>query len=163
MKTLLILNFSFLILLSCCRSAQTAIRHVPVETRIEVVERLVEVPIKADSALLVAYLECDSNYNVLIRSVSDQKTAGIQSAFTQSKIENQKSKIEYRVVRVPDTLYIPVRDSTFYKEIPIEIPVPGPQVNYLTGWQYFQIWCGRISILSAIILIAWVIIKYTRR
>jgi hypothetical protein len=51
----------------------------------------------------------------------------------------------YRDKLIRDSIYI--HDSI---PIPYEVPVPGPQVNYVTGFQNFQIWCGRI-LLSFII------------
>lgn len=46
-----------------------------------------------------------------------------------------------------------IRDSIFIRDsipIPYEVPVPGPKVNYVTGFQNFQIWCGRILLLLVI-------------
>lgn len=46
-----------------------------------------------------------------------------------------------------------LRDSIFIHDsipVPYEVPVPGPQVNYVTGFQNFQIWCGRILLLFII-------------
>ena len=46
-----------------------------------------------------------------------------------------------------------LRDSIFIHDsipVPYEVSVPGPQVNYVTGFQNFQIWCGRILLLFII-------------
>jgi lysozyme family protein len=43
-----------------------------------------------------------------------------------------------------------VRDSVYLNDtirVPYPVDVPGERVNYLTGWQNFQIWLGRALIL----------------
>jgi hypothetical protein len=46
-----------------------------------------------------------------------------------------------------------LRDSIYLNDtirIPYPVDIPGERVNYVTGWQNFQIWLGRI--LMAIVL-----------
>jgi hypothetical protein len=46
-----------------------------------------------------------------------------------------------------------VRDSVFRTDsiaVPYPVEVPGPEVNRLTSFQSFQIWCGRILLLLII-------------
>jgi hypothetical protein len=149
--------FSVFLSVTACRSNKP-LATVPVETKTIVKERLVEVQTPADSAWLVAYLECDSNYNVLIHSIVEKTTSGMQTGIEQSKIDGQKSKIEYRVIRIPEKIYIPGRDSIIYRDVPITVEIP-VEVNRLTGWQYFQIWAGRISLLLLVIVAFWAYLK----
>jgi len=134
---------------SACRS-HTPVVTVPVETVTIVRERLVEVPIPADSALMTAYFECDSNFNVLLRSFDEQKSASMATALNL----DAGGRLSYQVVRVSDTVYIAARDSIVYKEIafPVNVPV---EVNKITGFQHFQIWAGRclLAVLGIVILL----------
>jgi hypothetical protein len=55
-----------------------------------------------------------------------------------------------------------VRDSIFISDtipIPVLIDVPGPQLNYVTGWQNFQIWLGRVLIGICAVFLLYTIIK----
>jgi len=141
-----VLHSSFFI--SSCRSRQVI--TVPVETQTIVHERLVEVPVAADSSFFNAWLECDSSFNVLLRRFDEQKSAGMATAMTLNSQSTGAALLSYRVIRVSDTLYIPVRDSIIYKEIPLMVEIP-KEVNRLTGWQHFQIWLGRIFLLIGVI------------
>ncbi|MBB4036537.1 hypothetical protein GGR21_002443 [Dysgonomonas hofstadii] len=43
-----------------------------------------------------------------------------------------------------------VRDSIFINDsiqVPYPVEIPGPEVNRLTSFQSFQVWCGRILLL----------------
>jgi hypothetical protein len=45
-------------------------------------------------------------------------------------------------------------DSIFVHDsiqVPYEVQVPGEHVNYVTGWQNFQIWCGRILLAALLV------------
>jgi len=130
---------------TACRSNSPVVT-VPVETQTIIRDRLVEVSIPADSAIMTAYLECDSNYNVLLRRFDEQKSAKMATALDF----DTGGKLSYQIVRVRDTVYIPARDSIVYKEIafPVSVPV---EVNRLTGFQHFQIWAGRCLLVIAAI------------
>jgi len=132
--------------LAGCRSQQA----LPVETRTTVTERLVEVQTPADSAWLQALLECDENNRVLLRSMDERKTSGMQSELqiTQEPLSG-KSLLRYAVIRVPEKIYVPAKDSIVFKETQITVTA-----NALTGWQWFQIWAGRLLLLLFIIYIA---------
>jgi hypothetical protein len=140
-------------LLTGCRS-QRATVQVPVETRTTVVEKLVEVQIPADSAWFRAYLECDSNFNVVLKRLDEQKTAGMTTG-----VKVDSGQVSYRVVRVRDKVYLPARDSIIIRDVPVihEVPVT---VNELTGWQYFQIWCGRIWLACLLLTVIYLLIKW---
>ena len=134
-----------------CRPQKQVIT-VPIETQTIVRERIVEVPTPADSSMINAYLECDSNFNVLLRRFDERKTSGMAT-----ELNLAAGMLSYKVHRFTDTLYIAARDSFIYKEIPITIEVP-KEVNLLTKWQNFQIWAGRIFLilLAAALLIIYI-------
>ena len=130
---------------TACRSNSPVVT-VPVETQTIIRERLVEVPIAADSALMTAYLECDSNFNVLLRRFDEQKSARISTALNL----DDDGKLSYKILRLRDTVYISARDSIVYKEIAFPVSV-SVEVNRITGFQHFQIWAGRCLLIIAAI------------
>jgi len=140
MRHIIIIVFVCIIVCGC--RTKKPVVSVPVESHTIIRERLVEVPIAADSALMTAYLECDSNFNVLLRRFDEQKSVKISTALNL----DDNGKLSYKVVRVRDTVYIPARDSIVYKEIAIPVSVP-IEVNQLTGFQHFQIWAGRCLLI----------------
>jgi hypothetical protein len=145
----------FLVCLICligCQSQRVA--TVPVETRTTVMERLVEVQTPADSAWFRAWLECDSSFNVVLKSIDEQKSAGMETG-----VRFSDSQISYRVVRVRDKVYIPAKDSIIIREVPVVHGVPVP-VNELTGWQYFQVWCGRVFLGLLILMAVYFVAKW---
>jgi len=141
----------FLVAMTSCRSSNPVVT-VPVETRIEVRERLVEVPMPADSSMMTAYFECDSNYNVLLKSFDEHRSARMATS-----INLDAGKLSYQVIRVSDTVYLTARDSIVYKEIafPVNVPV---EINRLTGFQHFQIWTGRCLLAIGALFVAYKII-----
>ena len=142
--------------IKACRSQKPAVIPVPVETQTIIRERLVEVAIAADSALMTAYFECDSNLNVLIKRFDERKSANMT---TSSSLD--AGRFTYQIVRVSDTIYVSARDSVVYKEIPFAVNVPF-EVNRITGFQHFQIWAGRILLAAAIAMI-FLKLKFIRR
>jgi len=130
-----------------CRTQQPVVA-VPLETQTIIRERLIEVPVPADSALVNAYLECDSNFHVLLRRFDEQKSANMETAL---KFDDT-GKLSVQIVRVRDTVYVAARDSIIRKEIAIPVQVP-VEVNRLTGFQHFQIWAGRFLMALVVFII----------
>ena len=59
-----------------------------------------------------------------------------------------------------------IRDSIFINDtipVPVLVNVPGPQVNFITGWQNFQIWCGRILLSILGVMGGWAFVKYRKK
>ena len=158
MKIIQLINYSIILCVSLCvLSCRTnKLPTIPVETKTVIRERLVEVQTPADSAWLTAYLECDSNFNVLLKRYDEHKTSGMSTGL---KIDT--GTISYQVIRIRDNIYIPAKDSIIYKDIPIPVEVP-VEINRLTGWQQFQIWCGRIYLVIMVLVIAWLIYRFTK-
>ena len=139
-------------LLIGCKTA-TKVTEVPVKTEIIVHERLVPVSLPRDSLMLVALFECDSNYNVLLRAYSEEKSKNIASSFGFGN-----NLFNYKAITVRDTMFIIEKDSFVYRDVPLKIPVPY-EVNKVKGWQYFLIWCGVIAIAAFLILIVLRLVK----
>jgi hypothetical protein len=133
------------------------IKEIPVRTETVIKERLVPVEIPADSAVMSALLECDSMNNVRLVEIDELKSKRVESSFNLSTVDKQAS-LAYVVKTVFDTVYIPAKDSIIYKEIPLRVDVP-IEVNKITGWQWFQIWTGRIFMFLWLIVIIYLAIK----
>jgi hypothetical protein len=55
-----------------------------------------------------------------------------------------------------------VKDSVYLNDtlrVPYPVHVPGERVNYITGWQNFQIWLGRIFSASVLGYLIFLYIK----
>jgi hypothetical protein len=128
--------------------------QVSVETRTTVTERLVPVPVPADSAVLTALFECDSSYNVLLKNYAEIKTQRMESEFSFSN-----NLLNYKTIKPADSIRVVEQTVEVEKEVPVKVPVPY-EVNIITGWQWFQIWTGRI--LGGLFCI-WLIFKILRK
>jgi hypothetical protein len=142
--------------ISCKTSAPVS--EIPVRTETVIRERLVTVEIPPDSAIMSALLECDSMNNVRLVEIDELKSKRVESSFNLSTAGNKQSSLNYIVRTVFDTVYIPAKDSIIYQEVPLRVDVP-VEVNRITGWQWFQIWAGRIFMFLWLIVIIYLAIK----
>ncbi len=115
-----------------------------------VTERLVPVYLPADSALLTALFECDSNNQVILKAYDELKSQGMNSHLT---FEN--GRLDYDLETVHDTVYLPAKDSIIYVPQPVEV-----EVNRLTWWQ--ETWM-RIGKISLSILALWLGLKAVQK
>ena len=143
MKRIILL---FTIVLAGCSSSKH-ISQVPIETKIEIRERLIPFHLPPDSSSLKALFECDSLNRVILKELNESKSSGLQSKF-----KFQDSKLFYEVKTTSDTVYVQVSDTSINREIPIKT-VEYVELNKLTQWQVIQIWIGRIMGLLAVIII----------
>lgn len=127
-----------LLLLAACAAPRTAVQ-VPVEYREKVVERLVQVQSPADSANMVALLECDSLNRVVLKQLSEVKGSRISTSFTLDS-----GLLSYKLKVKPELTYAKTRDSTVYREVAVPVPVE-TVVNRLTWWQSFWVRIGKAS------------------
>lgn len=131
---------AFLVLIvSSCKAPQP-VSQVPIVEREKIVERLVPVTLPADSTALFALFECDSLNNVIMKQLAEHKSKGVESDFSFSD-----GRFDYNAKTKPDTVYIPVIDSTKYKEIPVEVERI-VKVNELTKWQTVRMHIGDATI-----------------
>ena len=150
-KVPFVLIVFFCVLYGC--KTTVPVTEVPVKTEIVVRERLIPVSLPKDSLMLVAFFECDSNYNVLLRAYNEEKSKNIASSFGFGN-----NLLNYKAITVRDTLFIVEKDSFVYRDVPLKIPVPY-EVNKVKGWQYFLIWCGVIALAGFLILIVIKLVK----
>ena len=58
--------------------------------------------------------------------------------------------------------YVFLHDSVYFTDsiaVPYPVEVPGPEVNRITGFQNFQIWCGRVCFLFIFLFLGYNKIK----
>jgi hypothetical protein len=150
----------FLVIFGCKTSVP--VREVAVRTETAVRERVLMVEIPADSAVLAALLECDSSNQVRLVEINELKSKRVESALSLSQTEETphatsvRAALKYRVQIIHDTVRLAARDSVVYREIPLRVEVP-VEVNVITGWQWFQIWSGRILLALAILWSMWLL------
>ncbi|MGB4134242.1 MAG: hypothetical protein BWY89_00037 [Bacteroidetes bacterium ADurb.BinA012] len=149
------LIFSLALLAGC-----KTVRHVPVkdstDAKVRVVREVNTVQLPPDSAWLKAYFECDSNNRALLQTVETLQG------------ERVKQHVSYSggllMVRASDTavkeMESNMRDSVIFERIEVPYPVEVPiEVNRLTQWQGFQLWIGRLALLTIAIWLLGITLK----
>lgn len=102
-------------LISGCRAKQPMINMPPIRHFERTTTKLVPFFIQGDSTVLMAYFECDSLNNVLMKGLSESKSPRVDS-----DIEFNDGVLDYKAKVQPDTVYLP-SDSVF---IEMEVPYP---------------------------------------
>lgn len=122
-----------------CRTPKNGAGLLPKSVEIP---KLIPVHIPPDSAWLRAWLECDSNNQVIIKAFSELKSGNVNSS-----LKLDSGVLDYRAKAIHDTIFIQGKDSLIY------VPVPGDTVikNELTWWQGFWIRIGKLSVLLGIL------------
>jgi len=119
-----------------------------------------ETPLKPDSALVHLQIKCDSLGRAYIAFINQLQGERVNQSINQSSQDKglnidiqakDKAKERQKETVSWDTLYI-------YKEKPVPYPVDRP-VNYVSGWQWFQIWVGRILLVLIIAANAFKLIR----
>jgi hypothetical protein len=140
--------------ITSCRVARQSVVSVPIHSTERIVERLVPVPMPADSASIMALLECNDQNQVILKELSEAKSKNVQSQF-----DLLDGKIKYSLKTIKDIIYVPVVDSTLFKEVPIRVEVP-IEVNVLTGWQWSQIYAGRVLLSLMFLFGVYKVLKW---
>ena len=117
----------------------TEVREIVKET---VRDSIVQIP--ADSAWLKAFLACDSLGNVYLNAIEEHKGENIQIA---------SPEIRYNAMKISATIdssqiYLQWKERHSTRDSMRVVVQPPLEVNRVTGWQWFQIWLGRISAAS---------------
>lgn len=155
----LIIVIALIALVGCNRRITTpAVVELKDSSRTEVRTEYIiqEVQLPPDSAYIEAYLECDSNGQVLLRHIEQLQGYRVSSSLglTNNIITVTATDRATKQVERTST------DSTSVRMV--EVPVPYPverRVNYISGWQWFQIWVGRIALVLVLIIVAFKIVK----
>jgi len=141
------------ILIFGCKTQAPLINDVPIQYKERIVERMVPYKVNDDSLNMKALFECDSLNNVVMKQLTEAKSKGVASNF-----DFNAGLLNYHVVTVHDTIYIPGKEITITKDVPLRVEVP-VEVNKLTAWQGAQIIAGRILLSAALVCGIWFLIK----
>lgn len=110
--------------------------------------KLVPYRMPGDSVLMKAVFECDSANNVLLTSLEETKSQ-LTTAFKW-----RDGVLDYRVVKPPDTVWLPSDSVIIEKEIPITVEVP--KIEYRqTKWQQLRTRVGDIALIVVVLLGVW--------
>ncbi len=142
--------FSFMLLVVACKQVQ----QIPVQTKIEVKERIVPVPVPADSSWFFAFLKCDSLNNVIISSYSESKSNTINQS-----IKITDNKLIGKFISKPNAVSVKVRDSIVIKEVPVQVPGETKIVFEMHWYQMLFMWIGIIVVLIILIYVLWKLIR----
>ena len=141
-----------LILVTACRTPKQA-TEVPVQTKIEIRDRIVEIPAVQDSSSVNAMFACDSNNRVILLSYNELYTQYMSavSAITPAANGTVKLTVNTRTLH-PKTTAV-VRDSIVYQEKPIYLPgAPYPVEKHLSWLQKTLIYTGAAAWLLLLLL-----------
>lgn len=111
---------------------------------------------KPDSAIISALLKCDSLGNIYIQTI-----AQLQGEIVAQSLQLSNNSVSV----IASAQHWVTAESLNRDSIRIEIreiPVPYPVekiTNSLTSWQSFQIWIGRIVLISGLIYLLVVLLK----
>ena len=142
-------------LLTSCRTVQEAERETVYRTDTVVSTHIVTVTTPPDSASIEALLRCDSAGNVLIDALAIEQSKNAQLQFEIDK----KNRLLAKFKSQPDTVYIPVADTT------ITTTDTSKEKEYVeverkrTIWESFLIVCGLIGCMIFCIFVVYRIIK----
>ena len=112
--------------------------------------------LKPDSALVRAYIKCDSTGRAYLATINQLQGERVNQSINQNS-QGKDLEIEIKAKdkakeKIKETFNY---DSLYkYKEIPVPYKVEVP-VNYVSGWQWFQIWMGRILLFLFIAVNAY--------
>jgi len=146
MKHCLIIVLMTLLLGGCAPKLQT--RYVPIATNTVARERIEQVPVSPDSAMLQALFECDSNNAVIMSRYNEIKTTGMQSS-----LEFSQGRIIYKTNTVHDTINVTVHDTIIDRQTPIEVEGPTQYINKLEWWQEALMWAGVVTLIQLALII----------
>jgi hypothetical protein len=147
MKKALAYWYGFLLILvfmTSCKSQKPVIIEKTKTVTETITERDTVFKIEKDSSFYKAFLECQDGKVVLKNPKStsgnnlkapvvklDEK--GVLTVDCEKEIQELKAKLKDKQKTTIETI-----------EIPVEVPAK------ITGWQWFQIWCGRILLIGII-------------
>lgn len=133
---------------SITTSTKDSIIYIPKDTTIYL----------TDSAGFRALLECDSVGKIRVKQIQDYYAG----QFVKPKIIIKDNYVQLDCKVDSAKVYVAWKEK---HEISISSTntVKVDRQNYLTGWQWFQVWCGRIGIsILLIVVIIFVIKAYTK-
>lgn len=119
------------------------------------IEKMIPVVNPADSASIRALFECDENGRVVLKWLDIANSKNVEANLKLDSLGNVLARMKVP----PDTIYLPSKEIKVEKKVPYPVEV-NVEVNRLTSFQSFQIWCGRILFL---LLVGFLITRYIRK
>jgi len=159
-----ILNYGLLfviLIFSGCINAKRCAKYIqPVQADTVIKDSIVErirdstIYIDADTSVLNALLKCagDKVKLVEILHYTQGKLAKLPIIHIKDNILYVKCTIDSLAI------YFQWREKDVFRSLKTS-HVYVKITNELTGWQWFQIWCGRILWMLAGLFIVWIVIK----
>lgn len=165
MKYLVTIAVIFL-LASCCKqlTPQTTANtkdSVRTEVKYQLIEKIKDTTIYvgADSSLLVALLECDSTGSARLIQINKLKAGRTARPAAISLNSNQllvKCNIDSFAVYAQVKDRYQLKDTgSFQNKSAQSVIIKEMPVNYVSGFQWFQIWTGRIFLLLLLLYCGW--------
>lgn len=156
----LILLIAIAILLGSCITRQKCESMFPPkvttsnDTIVKYVERNTVEHLPADSSLYYAYIDC-INGKPVITEVSTTSSGNGRAPVISHTFKGNKLTVKCK----EDSLRKVIK--TLEKQVQInssKVEVHETKVNFITGWQNFQMWCGRIlfGLIVAAVVYMWV-------
>lgn len=108
-----------------------------------------KVPVPADSALLSALFECDSNSRVILKAYNELKSRNVES-----RLSFEDGRLDYSATAARDTVYIPAEDSIVYVPQYVEV-----EVNRLTWKQETWMRAGKVLSAFSALLLVFILIR----
>lgn len=151
MNRVTVISAFILLVITSCKSMP--IQEVPVKTQTIIRERLVPVTVSADSALINMLLSCDSSNQVMLKELTE-----IKSASVSTDIKQRSDSFEIIFKTQHDTIYIPVIDTVVMEEKPV-IVEKTETVYKLKSWQKTFMYIGIALTILIILTIVYKLFK----
>ncbi len=157
MKKALTYWFSFLallIIMTSCKSSKPVIVEKTKIVTETIHERDTVFSIAVDSSAYKALIECQ-NGKPVIKAVTENKSG---KNLKKPKVNlNDKGELsvdcESELIELRAKLKDKTKSTIETVQVPIEVPAE------ITGWQWFQIWCGRIFLFILLALLIGFLFK----
>lgn len=151
MNRVTVISALILLVITSCKSIP--IQEVPVKTQTIIRERLVPVTVSADSALINMLLSCDSSNQVMLKELTE-----IKSASVSTDIKQRSDSFEIIFKTQHDTIYIPVIDTVVIQEKPV-IVEKTETVYKMKSWQKTFMYIGIALTILIILTIVYKLFK----
>jgi hypothetical protein len=132
---------------SCCAGKPAITEKETVTVTMKETVRDTTVVIRSDTSMIRALLDCDENRNVVIRQMTELRS-GLHVKPPRLLVRNNVLTVTAQV----DSFAVYVAWKEREKQVR-EVQTEILTENKLTGWQWFQIWFGRIAALATLIIL----------
>ncbi len=113
------------------------------------------IDVRSDSSSIAALLECDSLGQVRLKQLQDIKTGSKLKPpilALNNNILAAKCEVDSYLV------YLSLKDI-YTSDSSVNVEIKEIPINHLTGWQWYQVWMGRIFMFFLGVGLVWLIFK----